>query len=220
MTGHSEVTGRSEVSGRFIAVEGADGTGKSTQARLLADRLGALFTREPGGTELGERIRDLVLDPAGQAPVDRAEALLMAAARAQHVDQVVVPALAAGRDVVSDRYVASSIAYQGMGRGLGAGPVAEVNRFATGGLAPEVVVLIEVDAPVAGGRLGDDRGGELDRIEGAGDDLQAVVASAYRDLAAADPDRWVVVDGNGTIEEVASRVADAVDQRLAAGRDA
>jgi dTMP kinase len=202
------------MSGRFIAVEGADGTGKSTQAGLLAERLGALFTREPGGTPLGERIRDLVLDPAGDAPVDRAEALLMAAARAQHVDVVVAPALASGRDVVSDRYVASSIAYQGRGRGLGAGPVAEVNEFATGGLAPDLVVLIEVDTPVAGGRLGDDRDGELDRIERAGDDLQARVVAAYRAMAAADPDRWVVVDGGGTVAEVAVRVADAVDARL------
>ncbi len=202
------------MSGRFIAVEGADGTGKSTQAGLLAERLGALFTREPGGTPLGERIRDLVLDPAGDAPVDRAEALLMAAARAQHVDVVVAPALASGRDVVSDRYVASSIAYQGLGRGLGAGPVAEVNEFATGGLAPDLVVLIEVDTPVAGGRLGDDRDGELDRIERAGDDLQARVVAAYRAMAAADPDRWVVVDGGGTVADVAVRVADAVDARL------
>jgi dTMP kinase len=146
--------------------------------------------------------------------VDRAEALLMAAARAQHVDVVVAPALASGRDVVSDRYVASSIAYQGRGRGLGAGPVAEVNEFATGGLAPDLVVLIEVDTPVAGGRLGDDRDGELDRIERAGDDLQARVVAAYRAMAAADPDRWVVVDGGGTVAEVAVRVADAVDARL------
>ena len=192
--------------GRFIAVEGADGTGKSTQARLLAERLGALFTREPGGTPLGEQIRDLVLDPA--------EALLMAAARAQHVDLVVAPALAAGRDVVSDRYVASSIAYQGHGRGLGAGSVAEVNEFATGGLAPDLVVLIEVSAPVASSRLGDDREGELDRIEQAGDDLQGVVADAYRAMAMADPDRWVIIDGDGTVDEVAARVAGTVDDWL------
>jgi len=202
------------VIGRFIAVEGADGTGKSTQARLLAERLGALFTREPGGTPLGEQIRDLVLDPAGEAPVDRAEALLMAAARAQHVDLVVAPALAAGRDVVSDRYVASSIAYQGHGRGLGAGSVAEVNEFATGGLAPDLVVLIEVSAPVASSRLGDDREGELDRIEQAGDDLQGVVSDAYRAMAMADPDRWVIIDGDGTVDEVAARVAGTVDDWL------
>lgn len=207
------------MTGRFIAVEGADGTGKSTQARLLAERLGALFTREPGGTLLGEQIRDLVLDPASEAPVDRAEALLMAAARAQHVDLVVAPALAAGRDVVSDRYVASSIAYQGHGRGLGAGPVAEVNQFATGGLTPDLVVLIEMAPPLAGRRLGDDRKGELDRIEQAGGDLQAVVADAYRAMAIADPDRWVIIDGDGTVDEVAVRVAETVDARLNQRRD-
>ena len=198
------------MTGRFIAVEGADGTGKSTQARLLAERLGAVFTREPGGTPLGERIRALVLDPSGDSPVDRAEALLMAAARAQHVAEVVGPALAAGRDVVSDRYVASSVAYQGYGRGLGAEAVAEVNRFAPDDLPPDLVVLILVDAPVAGRRLGDD----LDRIEQAGDSLQATVVAAYREMAAADPDRWLVVDGNGSVDEVAARVAAAVEERL------
>jgi len=198
------------VTGHFIAVEGADGTGKSTQARLLAERLGALFTREPGGTPLGERIRALVLDPSGDPPVDRAEALLMAAARAQHVAEVVEPALAAGRDVVSDRYVASSVAYQGHGRGLGAEAVMAVNRFATDDLQPDLVVLILVDAPVAVRRLGD----HLDRIEQAGDAFQTAVVAAYSEMATADPDRWLVVDGNGTVEEVAARVTAAVEERL------
>ena len=198
------------MTGHFIAVEGADGTGKSTQARLLAERLGALFTREPGGTPLGERIRALVLDPSGDPPVDRAEALLMAAARAQHVAEVVEPALAAGRDVVSDRYVASSVAYQGYGRGLGAEAIMAVNRFATDDLQPDLVVLILVDAPVAVRRLGD----HLDRIEQAGDAFQTAVVAAYSEMAIADPDRWLVVDGNGTVEEVAARVAAAVEERL------
>ena len=198
------------MTGRFIAVEGADGTGKSTQARLLAERLGAVFTREPGGTPLGERIRALVLDPSGDQPVDRAEALLMAAARAQHVAAVVEPALAAGRDVVSDRYVASSVAYQGYGRGLGAEAVLAVNRFATDGLQPDLVVLITIEARVAVRRLGED----LDRIEQAGDAFQAAVVAAYSEMAAADPERWRVVDGDGTVEEVAVRVAAAVDGRL------
>ena len=198
------------MTGRFIAVEGADGTGKSTQARLLAEQMGALFTREPGGTPLGERIRDLVLDPSGAPPVDRAEALLMAAARAQHVAEVVEPALSAGRDVVSDRYVASSVAYQGYGRGLGAEAVMAVNRFATNGLQPDLVVLITVDVRVAVRRLGED----LDRIERAGDAFQVAVVAAYSELAAQDPARWLVVDGNGTVAEVAARVAAAVEGRL------
>jgi dTMP kinase len=172
--------------------------------------MGALFTREPGGTPLGERIRDLVLDPSGAPPVDRAEALLMAAARAQHVAEVVEPALSAGRDVVSDRYVASSVAYQGYGRGLGAEAVMAVNRFATNGLQPDLVVLITVDVRVAVRRLGED----LDRIERAGDAFQVAVVAAYSELAAQDPARWLVVDGNGTVAEVAARVAAAVEGRL------
>jgi dTMP kinase len=199
------------VKGRLIAVEGADGTGKSTQARLLADRLGAVLTREPGGTPLGEMIRSMVLDPDGERPVDRAEALLIAAARAQHVAEVVRPALDSGHDVVTDRFIESSVAYQGYGRGLGAAEVAAVSAFATDGLAADLVIVIDVDDGTARERLG----GALDRIEQAGNDFRGRVIAAYRDMAASDPDRLVVVDGNGSVEEVAGRVSVAVADRLA-----
>ena len=198
------------MTGWLIAVEGTDGSGKSTQARLLAQHLGAVYTREPGGTPLGERLRDMVLDPAGDHPVDRAEALMIAAARAQHVAEVVRPALAEGRHVVTDRYLESSIAYQGHGRRLGPDDVAAVSAFATEGLAADLVVLIGVDGPVAAKR----RSGHRDRIELAGDEFHARVVAAYRAMATAEPDRWVVVDGTGTVEEVAERVAAGVADRL------
>ncbi|MAG04102.1 MAG: dTMP kinase [Acidimicrobiaceae bacterium] len=203
-------SGGRPVRGRLIAVEGADGTGKSTQARLLADRLGAVLTREPGGTPLGEMIRSMVLDPGGERPVDRAEALLIAAARAQHVAEVVRPALDSGSDVVTDRFIESSVAYQGYGRGLGAAEVAAVSAFATDGLAADLVVVIDVDDGTARERLD----GVLDRIEQAGEDFRSRVIAAYRDMAASDPDRLVVVDGNGSVEEVADRVSVAVADRL------
>ena len=198
------------MTGRLIAVEGGEGSGKTTQARMLADALGAVFTREPGGTPLGEQIRDLLLGTEGDAPCDRAEALLMAAARAQHVDRVVVPALARGDDVVTDRYIGSSLAYQGVGRGLGVAAVAAVSEFAVDGVEADLVVLLDVDTAEAVARLD----GSLDRIEQAGDAFHARVAAAYRDLAAADPQHWVVVDGRGTVDEVAQCLQAAVAERL------
>ena len=198
------------MTGRLIAVEGGEGSGKTTQARMLADALGAVFTREPGGTPLGEQIRDLLLGTEGDAPCDRAEALLMAAARAQHVDRVVVPALARGDDVVTDRYIGSSLAYQGVGRGLGIAAVAAVSEFAVDGVEADLVVLLDVDTAEAVARLD----GSLDRIEQAGDEFHARVAAAYRDLAAADPQHWVIVDGRGTVDEVAQCLQTAVAERL------
>ena len=196
--------------GRFVALEGGDGTGKSTQAGRLADALDALLTREPGGTALGEGIRHLVLDPAGPTIGRRAEALLMAAARAQHVEEVIEPALAAGRDVVTDRFIGSSVAYQGHGRELDPGEVHELSRWATVGLEPDLTVLLEVSEAVAAERLGLD----LDRLESAGDAFHRRVAAGYLAQAAADPDRWVTVDASGSVDDVAAAVRAAVEARL------
>ena len=193
--------------GRFIAFEGGEGSGKSTQAALLAARLGAVLTHEPGGTELGARIRAIVLDPAAGTALDvRAEALLMAADRAQHVAEVVRPALDGGLDVVTDRFSASTLAYQGYGRGLAVNELARLSWWATGGLEPDAVVLLDVPAEVAAARM--KRG--LDRMEAAGDDFHRRVAEGYRALAAADPARWRVVDGSGTVEDVEALVYKAV----------
>lgn len=196
--------------GRLIAFEGGEGAGKSTQARLAADALGAVLTREPGGTALGERIRNLVLDPASIALDDRAEALLMAAARAQHVAEVIEPALWGGADVVTDRFTPSSVAYQGYGRGLPPEEVRDLSLWATVGLEPDVVVLLEVAAPVAAARLR----GERDRMEAAGEQFHRAVADGFRSMAAADPGRWVVIDGEGPVDEVARRVRAALADRL------
>ncbi len=208
--------GQDVAPGRFIAFEGGEGTGKSTQARLLAEHLGALLTREPGGTAIGATIRSIVLAADDNGLVDRAEALLMAADRAQHVAEVVRPALATGRDVVTDRYLGSSIAYQGFGRGLPVDEVRDLSRWATDGLMPDLVVLLEVDAAEARARIGHGR----DRLENAGAEFHAAVEQGFRDLAAADSERWVVVDGGGTVAEVAERVLAVATARLDLGTPA
>lgn len=197
--------------GSFVAFEGGEGTGKSTQARLLAEHLGAVLTREPGGTAIGALVRDIVLASEENGLVDRAEALLMAADRAQHVAEVVVPALDAGRHVVTDRFLGSSIAYQGHGRGLPVAEVRDLSLWATDGLRPDLVVLLVVDEAEARARIGRAR----DRLEAAGSAFHEAVAAGYRELAAEDPDRWVVVDGGGTVTEVADRVRSVVEVRLA-----
>jgi len=197
---------------RFIAFEGGEGCGKSTQARLLADRIDALLTREPGGTPIGAEIRGIVLAAEDNGLVDRAEALLMAADRAQHVATVVRPALDIGRHVVTDRYLPSSVAYQGDGRGLGADVVRRLSLWATEDLQPDLVVLLTVTDTEARARIG---GTGRDRLEKAGRALHEAVARSYEAQAAADPDRWVVVDGGGTVAEVRTRVDAAVRSRLA-----
>lgn len=200
------------MSGRFVVLEGGEATGKSTQVARLADALGALATRQPGGTPIGVRLREVLLAAADDpTPLDeRAEALLMAADRAQHVAQVIGPTLAAGRHVVCDRYTPSTIAYQGHGRGLDPEWLAALAAWAARDLQPDLVVLLEVPEDVAAARLGS----ASDRIEAAGAEFHRRVARSYRDQAAADPARWVVVDGSGSPDEVAVLVRSAVADRL------
>src|SRR5215204_5485191 len=192
--------------GRLIAFEGVEGSGKSTQLELLRQALDGrsrevVVTREPGGTPAGERVRALLLDPEVELH-PRAEALLFAAARAELVEAVIRPALERGAVVLCDRYLDSSLAYQGGARRLGQGPVEEVNRFATGGLLPDLVVLLDLD-PASGLRR---RAGALDRIEGQDLDFHRRVRQAFRDLAAADPGRFAVVDAAAPVHEVAAKV--------------
>jgi dTMP kinase len=189
----------------FVTFEGVDGSGKSTQARLLAERLRSegrevVLTREPGGTEAGERIRELLLH--GQSLAPWAEAALFAAARAQLVDEVIRPALARGADVVADRYLDSSLAYQGVARGLGVERVLELNLLATGGLLPDRTFLLRLPPAAAAAR----RSEEPDRIEGEGAAFAEEVDRAYRDLARVFAKRVVVVDGGGKAEDIAETV--------------
>ncbi len=197
------------MTGRFIALEGGEGSGKSTQAKLLADAIGAIATFEPGDTALGVGIRAVLLDPATASLDDRAEALLMAADRAQHVAEVIRPALAEGRHVVCDRYFGSSVAYQGYGRGLSTDWIATLSAWATDGLMPDLTVLLDVPAGVAAARAS----GKPDRFESAGDAFHQRVLEGYRALA--DDPSWVIVDGAGPVDEVAVAVRAVVRDRLA-----
>ena len=199
--------------GVWIALEGGEGSGKSTQARRLADALGAVLTREPGGTDVGARIREVLLDPSVPTLDPRAEALLMAADRAEHVALVVRPALERGGVVVSDRSAWSSLAYQGYGRGLDLGELRRLSDWAMGGRWPDLAVLIDVPADVARVRL-EAAGRPADRLESAGAAFHARVREGFRTLAAGSPGCWVVVDGDASEDVVASRVRAAVESRI------
>jgi dTMP kinase len=195
----------------FVSLEGIDGAGKSTQAKLLAEALGpeTLLIRDPGGTEAAERVRELLADP--ELELDPlAELLLFLAARADLTVRAIRPALDAGRDVVSDRFADSSVAYQGAARGLGVGEVISLTDAATEGLWPDLTVLLRVDPEVALERAAGD-----DRFEAEGLELQRAVAQAYEEIAKIASDRVVVVDGAGTVEEVHERVMEAVKARVA-----
>ena len=192
--------------GLFVTFEGIDRSGKTTQAGLLVEALGdeALGVREPGGTPAGERVRELLKDPSvGLSP--EAEALLFAAARSELVAEVILPALSEGKVVVSDRFLDSSLAYQGGARGLGIEDVERVNHFATRGLKPDLTFLLDLSPDEAASRAG-----ENDRFEEEGAGLQEAVGAAYERLVRADPDRWRRIDARQPAEDVHAQVLASV----------
>jgi dTMP kinase len=195
----------------FVSIEGADGSGKSTQAELLRDALVAegrevVLTREPGGTELGERARELVLN--GPHMGAWAEAALYAASRAEHVEAVIRPALDRGAVVVCDRYIDSSLAYQGIARGLGVDAVLQLNLEVTGGLLPDVTFLLLIDPVVAAGRYDNS-----DRLELEGTALQAKVDAAYRELAERFPERILTVSADRPADQIGNEIREQLRQR-------
>jgi dTMP kinase len=196
----------------FISLEGVDGSGKSTQARLLVEALGGetVAIREPGGTQAAERIRELLADP-GVELEPLAELMLFLAARADLTERVIRPALEAGRNVVADRFSDSSIAYQGAARGLGVGEVIGLCDTATDGLWPDLTLLLRLDPETGLGRAESD-----DRFEQEGLGLQQAVAEAYEEIAQIASDRVEVIDASGSVEEVHERVMDAVNARVGA----
>jgi dTMP kinase len=201
--------------GRLVALEGIDGSGKTTQARLLADALGARLTREPGATEVGVRLRALLLSPDAPPLSARTEALLMAADRAEHVATVLEPALSEGAWVVTDRYAASTLAYQGHGQGLDVAGLTDLVAWATGGLAADLSVLVDVSVEEAAARL-DAAGGHerADRLERLGATFASRVRQGFLDLAAAEPERWLVVDGSQEVDALAAHILAGVRERL------
>ena len=192
--------------GLFIALEGGDGAGKSTQAALLCGALEGsgrtvVRTREPGGTPIGEELRALVLEH-GHGEIDaRTEALMFAASRAAHVHQVILPALRRGDVVVCDRYIDSSVAYQGAGRNLGTHAVLDINLWATDGLRPDLTVLLDVDPAEGRSRRASGTVAE-DRLEAEPDTFHASIRSAFLELASAQPERYLVLAASGVPEEI------------------
>jgi dTMP kinase len=201
------------VSGRFVVVEGIDGAGKTTVAARLASALGARLTHEPGATPVGARLRALVVDQ-GLGPLHPiTEALVLAADRAEHVARLVRPWLEAGEWVVSDRYAASTLAYQGAGRGLDERALGALVEFATGGLMADLNVLLDLPVSLARARR-EASGRAPDRLEAEKPAMIERVAAAYRRLAAAEPSRWVVVDASAPLDHVVEVVLGAVFERL------
>ena len=187
----------------YIAFEGAEGCGKSTQAKHLAATMGAVLTRETGGTLIGARIREILHDTSVHNLATRAEALLTAADRAQHLAEVVIPALEAGSPVVTDRSVYSSLAYQGYGRELDIDEIRHLNEWGTGGLWPSTVVFLDTPDDTIAERMSER---DLDRFEAAGPEFHARVLAGFRSMADADPDRWITVQAVGSVDRVADEI--------------
>ena len=201
--------------GLFISFEGGDGSGKSTQFRLFAEYLRSrgfevVTTREPGGTRISEKIRDLLLDPECTEMDSMTEALLFAASRAQHVEELIRPSVNAGKIVLCDRFVDSSIVYQGFGRGLG-DCVRAINEHAVRGMYPDITFLLDISPEE--GRKRNGKTGKNDRLEKQSMEYHTMVAEGYRKLAAAEPDRFIVIDASGSIEKVASDIIEAFEKR-------
>ena len=204
--------------GYFITIEGSDGSGKSTQLKKIISYLekkqvDLVVTREPGGTAVAEAIRELILDPAYLQMTAKTEMLLYAAARAQHVEEKVLPALQAGKVVLSDRYVDSSIAYQAYGRGLG-DMVAQVNAIATGGLVPDLTIFLDLPPAVGMVRKQQEENHELDRLEQEKLEFHQKVYEGYDALCKKEPERICRIDASGTIEEVFGQIKAALDELL------
>lgn len=205
------------VTGRFIAFEGGEGAGKSTQAQLLVAALEArgkvcVLTREPGGTPGAEAIRELLLHPPGEGWLPQTEALLFAAARADHVGRLVRPSLAKGHWVVSDRYLDSSRAYQGAALELGDRAIRDLHSFGSAGMLPDLTVVLTAEPARVAERLARRDGGAADAIGGRDAAYHARVAAAFTRFAAAEPDRFVVIDGESDVDAVHQRVMQAVEQ--------
>jgi dTMP kinase len=209
--------------GLFLTFEGPDGSGKSTQARLLAERLRAegrqvLETAEPGGTPIGQQIRRILLDPANQDLRPTTELLLMFAARAQNVEQWILPALEEGRIVVCDRFTDSSIAYQGAGRGLGWETVLDLDRIACRGLAPDLTLCIDIDTKTglarAHSRNRTDAGKQESRIDEQSVEFHEKARAAYHELARREPARFRLIHGDAAAEEIAARIWETVSNIL------
>ncbi len=195
----------------YIAFEGPEACGKSTQARLLAESIGAVLTRETGGTTIGEQLRSILHNVDTVGLDDHAETLIVAADRAQHLAEVVRPALERGDHVVSDRSVYSTLAYQGYGRGLPVNEVRHVNEWAIGSTWPDLVILLVTDDATLERRM---NARELDRIEQAGADFHRRVREGFAEMAAADPTRWYVIDASTPADETASTIRQVVSERL------